>query len=293
MGQSQSTPEKIFKLARSGKSTELRVSALPRLAADCPARSAQPRRSKPQPQHPDTDVCFGGMQILLLDLQRNDRYYQSNRSSYLEVQDEAGNTALTACAAHGHYSCVQILIEQGASLHHQNRRGDGGSALHEAVAHRHDQVVELLLRCGASPFTENVKGFTAMDIACAARNVPMVRRLEQVAPFAGWLLMKVPKFAGLGSTWERRWCVVCHRFPYPHAPPAQQLTHVVFLAYKSDTNTTPACRAWLDGAKAVSACGPCELGGIPALGLLPSSAWQRRPAMMLYCRGSLGVGRHA
>ena len=29
-----------------------------------------------------------------------------------------------------------------------------------------------------------------MDIACATRNVPLLRRLEQCAPYVGWLLMK-------------------------------------------------------------------------------------------------------
>lgn len=212
MGQSQSTPEKIFKLARTGRHGELRA--------------------------------------LLTDLARNDRYYQTNRAAYLECQDELGNTPLTAAAARGAVDCVALLLDHGANLHHQNRRADGGSALHEAVAHHHDAAVELLLRHGASPFTENCKGFTALDIACASRNPTLVRRLEHVAPFHGWLMMKVPRFGGLGSTWERRWCVICHRFPYPHAPPAQQLTHVVFLAYKTDAATSPACRAWLDGAHA-------------------------------------------
>lgn len=30
-----------------------------------------------------------------------------------------------------------------------------------------------------------------MDIACSTRNVPLLRRLEQCAPYVGWLLMKV------------------------------------------------------------------------------------------------------
>jgi hypothetical protein len=36
------------------------------------------------------------------------------------------------------------------------------------------------------------------------------------------------------------------------APPARQLTHCVFLAYKSLGATAPSCRVWLDGARAVS-----------------------------------------
>lgn len=89
-----------------------------------------------------------------------------------------------------------------------------------------------------------------MDIACRTRNVPLLRRLEQCAPYAGWLLVKVPQFAGLGSAWQRRWVVVCHRFPSPTA--ATQLTHCVFLAYKKLDSSRPASCLWLDGAKAVS-----------------------------------------
>jgi hypothetical protein len=96
------------------------------------------------------------------------------------------------------------------------------------------------------------QGYTAMDIACSTRNVPLLRRLEQCAPFAGWLQVKVPQFGGLGSAWQRRWVVVSHRFPSPAAPPASQLTHCVFLAYKNLASTAPACRLWLDGARAVS-----------------------------------------
>lgn len=49
-----------------------------------------------------------------------------------------------------------------------------------------------LLPLTASPATSlPIAGFTAMDIACATRNVTLVRRLELAAPFHGWLLMKV------------------------------------------------------------------------------------------------------
>ena len=141
---------------------------------------------------------------------------------------------------------MELLLAAGASLAAQNARPDGGSALHEAVARRHDHVVDLLLRAGASPFVENARGFTAMDLACSGKSVEVLRRMEAAAPFRGWLLMKCPRFGGLGSEWQRRWCVVSHRLPYPRA--RQQVTHVVLLAYKRTDATAPACRAWLDGA---------------------------------------------
>lgn len=43
-----------------------------------------------------------------------------------------------------------------------------------------------------------------MDIACADKNVTLLRRTEQAAVFRGWLMMKVQRFGGLGSEWQRR-----------------------------------------------------------------------------------------
>jgi hypothetical protein len=59
----------------------------------------------------------------------------------------------------------------------------------------------------------------------------------------------------------RRWCVICHRYPYPGAPPARQVTHLVFLSYKNNSGTVPACRVWLDGACAVSRRAGGRAGG--------------------------------
>jgi hypothetical protein len=44
-----------------------------------------------------------------------------------------------------------------------------------------------------------------MDVACADKNATLLRRTEQAAVFRGWLLMKVPRFGGLGSEWQSRW----------------------------------------------------------------------------------------
>lgn len=82
----------------------------------------------------------------------------SDHAHFVQARDEVGNTPLTAAAARGFYECVVLLLDQGANIHYQNRRAEGGSALHEAVARRHDRIVDLLLRRGASPFTENAKG---------------------------------------------------------------------------------------------------------------------------------------
>lgn len=118
-----------------------------------------------------------------------------------------------------------------------------------------------------------------MDIACSSRNVPLLRRLEQCAPYVGWLLVKVPQFGGLGASWQRRWVVVSHRYPNPQAPSNRQLTHCVFLAYKSLASTAPSCRVWLDGARAVSACALLLLvPGSAAAARVPDAAL-RQPAI--------------
>lgn len=82
-----------------------------------------------------------------------------------------------------------------------------------------------------------------------------MQQLDQLPAALGPALPQVPQFGGLGSSWQRRWVVVSHRYPNPAAPPARQLTHCVFLAYKTLANTAPSCRVWLDGARAVSGGG--------------------------------------
>ncbi len=47
-------------------------------------------------------------------------------------------------------------------------------------------------------------GLTAIDVAINNRNVAMVRKLETRAQFQSMLLMKVPKWANLGTEWKPR-----------------------------------------------------------------------------------------
>ena len=65
------------------------------------------------------------------------------------------------------------------------------------------------------------------------------------------------------------------------APASRQLTHCVFLSYKTLAHTTPACRMWLDGARAVRrrrrAVPACAQAGL----LRPATARHRLPAVLM------------
>lgn len=130
-------------------------------------------------------------------------------------------------------------MRNGANVHHVSGRPDGTTALHECVARGHERIADLLLHYGASPFLENGRGasplcqtsssvallaallnlegmlwksagLTAVDVAINCRNVALVRKLELRSLFQAMLLMKVPKWANLGTEWKHRcFLIVC------------------------------------------------------------------------------------
>lgn len=187
-----------------------------------------------------------------MDRLQHEPHFRANPREYLEALDDEGNTPLITASTKGHYQVAELLLQRGASLTTQNSRSEGGSALHQAVLRGHSHIAELLLYHGANPFVENIKGFTAMDLACSTKNVDILRRIETHAHWSGWLSQKVPRLAGFGAEWQRRWVVVCHRIASPLAPPNRQVTHVVLLCYKTTSSCSPVCRVWLDGAQTVS-----------------------------------------
>jgi hypothetical protein len=200
---------------------------------------------------PPLPLCFS--QTFLDEQVHHNPQYRTNPKSLLDSRDSQGATPLILASRAGHYQVAELLVQRGASIEAQTPNARGGTALHEAVRHRNGHLIELLVRHGASPFVENAKSFTPMDFACEAQGADLLRSLESRALWRGWLLQKVPRLAGLGSEWERRWVVVCPRIPSPYAPPDRRATHIVLLCYKSTNATHPLCRAWLDGAKAEEA----------------------------------------
>jgi hypothetical protein len=61
-------------------------------------------------------------------------------------------------------------------------------------------------------------GLTAIDVAINARNVYLTRKLEAAAQFQALLLMKVPKWGGLGTEWRQRCAPPAHACMCPHVP---------------------------------------------------------------------------
>ncbi|KAK9864310.1 hypothetical protein WJX84_001116 [Apatococcus fuscideae] len=173
----------------------------------------------------------------------------------LEFKDGSSWTPLVVAAAKANYAAAELLLQHGANVHYVSNLPEASTALHEAVQRSHDGVVELLLRYGANAFLENGRGLTPIDLAINNRHVKLVRRLEQRSFFSGWLLMKVPKYMGLGSEWKSRWCVIMPRYPSPGAPRPEQVVRTLLVCYKGIDQAMPCCKVWLDGATARTVTG--------------------------------------
>eukprot|EP00884_Botryococcus_braunii_P019148 jgi/Botrbrau1/5917/Bobra.0366s0091.2 len=173
-------------------------------------------------------------------------------SGVLEMQDLSGFTPLIVASLKGNVQCVNLLLQNGANVNHVGAKPDCSTALHEAVSRGYNKVVDLLLQYGASPFMENGRSLTAVDLAINLRSAALVRRLETRAPFYGLMMVKVPKYMGLGSEWKTRWCVVMPRLPNPH--PGLQLAdravRNLLVCYKGADQYMPVSKMWLDGAVA-------------------------------------------
>jgi len=79
-------------------------------------------------------------------------------------QDNYGQTALLKAAYEGHKDIVQILLDNGANINHQRKKNnDGSTALMRAALGRNKDVVKLLLDKGANTRLKGNGGFTACD----------------------------------------------------------------------------------------------------------------------------------
>jgi hypothetical protein len=80
-----------------------------------------------------------------------------------------------------------------------------------------------------------------VDLAINLRNVALVGKLETRAPFYAQLMMKVPKYMGLGSEWKLRWCVIMPRYPNPHPslPAGDRVVRNLLVCYKVGCGALP------------------------------------------------------
>lgn len=73
-------------------------------------------------------------------------------------------TPLHWAANRGNLEAIEYLIDQGANVNAQNKRGR--TPLHSLVEMKYDKVVLWLVKyCGADPYIEDVRGSSPFDLA--------------------------------------------------------------------------------------------------------------------------------
>lgn len=103
-------------------------------------------------------AAFGDTQMLKESLQKMPEAVNSI--------NKYGMTPLHAACFHGHYECVQILLDAGADANIPSATPNFKFPLHLAVTRLHKDIVELLiLRGRADPGLKDYRGQTPLDIA--------------------------------------------------------------------------------------------------------------------------------
>ena len=76
-----------------------------------------------------------------------------------------GSVPITTAASNEKMKCMEVLMDAGANLDHQNNQG--WTALMEAARHGKPEVAKFLLTNGASTNLQNRDGLTALSLAAA------------------------------------------------------------------------------------------------------------------------------
>ena len=97
-------------------------------------------------------------------------------SNILTALPQTGHTALQRAAAGGHLEVVELLVQQGASLDHQDEL-HGNTALHEAAWKGFSQTVSSLCQAKANVYMKNRGGFTALHLSCQSGHNQSCRTL--------------------------------------------------------------------------------------------------------------------
>ena len=115
-----------------------------------------------------------------------------------------GTTPLMAAAGHGHYSCLQQLLERHANASYTSP--DGYTALMAAASGGHTQCVSALIKAGAALDGSDNRGLSALMRAVAAGHVEVVQCLIRHRAALERLPSQVCVHVGLrrGNVPERR-----------------------------------------------------------------------------------------
>ena len=121
--------------------------------------------------------CVGD--TALLEAAYRDRYSIGStliqHGAALDTQNKKGNNALHCAAERGNNRIVSLLIHSGADMSVQNI--DGNTALHRAAVEGHMEVVLTLVKSGADLNVQDKKGYTALHWAARKGHNSLVSTL--------------------------------------------------------------------------------------------------------------------
>ena len=100
-----------------------------------------------------------------------------NAGADVNFQDEMGNTALHAAAAHGFADCVQVLIKAGADINKQTNMGL--TPLHFTLKYDAADCMELLINAGADINTATKLGESPLYLAVVLNAINCTKALLQ------------------------------------------------------------------------------------------------------------------
>ncbi|MGZ4969062.1 MAG: ankyrin repeat domain-containing protein [Methylobacter sp.] len=96
------------------------------------------------------------------------------QNAALDVTDQYGNNALWAACYADSGDCIEVLIDAGVDINHQNS-ASGATALIFAASSGREKVVEQLLAAGADPNLKTHDDFTALDLASTRKILKLIQ----------------------------------------------------------------------------------------------------------------------
>ena len=92
----------------------------------------------------------------------------------LDVIDDYGNNALWAACYAENSDCIDVLIDAGVEINHQNS-ASGATALIFSASSGREAVVGQLLAAGADPELKTHDDFTALDLASTRKILKLIQ----------------------------------------------------------------------------------------------------------------------